>query len=347
MKTNRQVIDISSGTIIRVLVFIVMLMLLFLIKDILLMLLGAMVIAFAIEPLAKALQMYKVPRAVSVIVVYLIFIGAISLAFTLVLPALAEQTTQLAQQTPQIISGLERTIGTIPGFSPDTIASQLQQSLKSFGDNLSNLTTQIFLQTKSIFTGVFSLFFVLVIAFYLVIEEDAIKKLFRYIIPKQHIAYAELMIDRIQTKLGRWVLAQLVLGIIVGSATGIIFWSIGFKYALALGVVAGILEVFPVVGPILSALFGVILALSQSVLFGIIAFVIYFVVQQVEGQVLVPNIMRKAVGLNPLVTIIAVLLGGRLAGMPGIILAVPIATILSIMLGDFFSTAAGDDELAG
>ena len=347
MVNNKQTIDISSGTIIRVMIFIVLLALLFLIKDILLMLVGAMVIAFAIEPLAKTLQQYKVPRAVSVIVVYLLFVGVISLALTLVIPALAEQTTQLAQQAPQIVNGLEHTIGTIPGVSPDAIASQLQDSLKNFGNNLSNVTTQLFLQTQSIFTGVFSLFFVLVIAFYLVIEEDAVKKLFRYIIPKQHIAYAELMIDRIQSKLGRWVLAQLVLGLIIGSAIGIIFWAIGFKYALALGVVAGILEVFPVVGPILSAVFGTILALSQSFIFGIVALVIYVIVQQVEAQVLVPNIMRKAVGLNPLVTIIAVLLGGRLAGVPGIVLAVPIATIFSIILGDFFSTAAGDDELAG
>lgn len=344
---NKQVIEISSGTIIRVMVFAVLLALLYIIKDILLMLVGAMVIAFAIEPLAKALRKYNIPRAISVIVVYLLFIGLIAIALRLVLPALAEQTTQIAQQVPQIVSGLERTVGTIPGFSPETIAVQIQSALTSFGNNLTNLTTQVFLQTKSIFTGVFSLFFVLVIAFYLVIEEDALKKLFRYIIPKQHVAYAELMIDRIQTKLGRWVLAQLFLGIIIGCAIGLIFWAIGFKYALALGVVAAILEVFPVVGPIMSALFGTLLALSQSFVFGIIALIIYIIVQQVEGQVLVPNIMRKAVGLNPLVTIIAVLLGGRLAGVPGIILAVPIATIFSIMLGDFFSTAAGDDELAG
>lgn len=347
MAKGSQNIDISSNTIIRMMVFAVVLVLLYLLRDILLMLIGSIVIAFAIEPLAKKLRTYHIPRAVSVVVVYLLFIGLLALAVTIVLPALAEQTTQIAQQVPEIIQGVERYVGKVPGFSPDTVASQIQQSLNSFGNNISNVTTQVFLQTKSIFTGVFSLFFVLVIAFYLVLEEDALKKLFRYLIPKQHIAYVEFMIDRIQTKLGRWVLAQMVLGLIIGLAIGIIFWLIGFKYALALGIVAGILEVFPVVGPLLSALFGIILALSQSFVFGIVALIVYVVVQQLESQLLVPSIMRKAVGLNPLVTIIAVLLGGRLAGIPGVILAVPIATILSIILGDFFSTAAGDDELAG
>ncbi|MEO6077740.1 MAG: AI-2E family transporter [Candidatus Andersenbacteria bacterium] len=347
MSSEKQVIEISSNTLIRIILFAVLLFVGYLVRDILLMLVGAMVIAFAIEPMAKALQKYNVPRAISVVVVYFAFIGLIALAVTLVLPALANQTVQIAGQVPQIVQGAEHYIGTIPGFSPEAVTLQLQQALRSFSSNLSNLSSQVFTQTKSIFTGVFSMFFVLVIALYLVIEEDAIKKLFRYIIPKQHVAYAEFMIDRIQEKLGRWVLAQMFLGVLIGVVTGVIFWVLGFKYALAMGMVAGILEIFPVVGPILSGIFGVALGLSQSFILGIIALVVYVVVQQTEAQVIIPNLMRKAVGLNPLVTIIAVLLGGRLAGVPGIILAVPVATMLSIVLGDFFSTAAGDEELAG
>lgn len=327
--------------------FVLVLVLLYVVKDILLMLIGAMVIAFAIEPLARALQKYNVPRALSVIVVYSLFLGSVILALTLVLPALTQQIIQLAQQAPQIAVGLEKTLGTIPGISHEAIASQVQLIVRSIGDNLSNVTAQVFTQTRTLFSSVFSLFFVLVIAFYLVIEENALKKLFRHIIPKQHIAYAELIVDRIQIKLGRWVLAQLTLGIIMGIGTGAIFWLLGFKYALALGVIAGVLEVLPVVGPIISGFFGTILALSQSLVFGIIALTVYVVTQQLEGQLLVPNIMRKAVGLNPLVTIIAVLLGSRLAGVPGVVLAVPIATIFSIIIGDFFSTAGSDDDLAG
>ncbi|MEK7499282.1 MAG: AI-2E family transporter, partial [Patescibacteria group bacterium] len=114
-----------------------------------------------------------------------------------------------------------------------------------------------------------------------------------------------------------------------------------------LGLVAGLLEIFPVIGPMIAGVLGTAIALSQSLTLGIFALILYIIIQQAENHILIPNIMRKATGLNPLVTLIAVLLGGRLAGLVGVILSVPVATIVSIMLADFFSASAGDDELAG
>ena len=340
-------IDISSSTIIRVILFCLLFWVLFLITDVLLMIIGAIIISFAIEPIAHKLRTYHIPRAISVVAVYLVFLGLIAAAVTIILPALAEQTSQLASQVPQLVLTIEEKIGRVPGFNPEFAIPQLQQSLSSIGDNLANLSTTIFQQTKSIFSSIFSLVFVFIIAFYLVIEEDALKKVFRFVIPRQHMAYVELMIDRIQKKLGRWVLAQLFLGLVVGVCVGLLLWLFGVKYALALGLVAGLLEVFPFIGPLISGVIGTMLALSQSLTLGIAALAVYVLIQQAENHILIPNIMRKATGLNPLVTLIAILLGGRLAGIVGVILSVPIATIISIILSDFFSTAASEDELAG
>lgn len=347
MPASIQKIDITLSTILRIMFVLIAVWVLFVLQDVLLMLIGAMIIAFAIEPLANKLHTYKVPRAVSVVIVYLAFLGIIGVAITLILPILTEQIAQLATQAPQLILGLEANIGRLPGFSPETVIPQIQQGVSTVGDNLANISNVIFQQTKSIFSGALSLLLVFIIAFYLVIEEDALKKMFAHIVPGKHMAYVELMIDRIETKLGRWLLAQLFLGIIVGFAVGIAMWAIGIKYALVLGLVAGLLEVFPVIGPLVAGVFGVGIAFSQSFTLGIIAFVLYIIIQQTESHVLIPNIMKKATGLNPLVTLIAVLLGGRLAGVVGVILSVPIATIISIILTDFFSTASGDDELAG
>ncbi|MDA1168994.1 MAG: AI-2E family transporter [bacterium] len=340
-------IDISSATILRVILFGILFWSLFVLRDVLLMLIGAVIIAFAMEPLAHKLRQYNVPRGVSVVVVCLFFVGVIAVAVTLILPILAEQTIQLSSQLPEMIQGLEQKFGGLLGLNSEVLAPQLQQNLSSFGNNLTNISSVVFQQTRSIFSGVLSLMLVFIIAFYLVIEEDALKKLFRFIIPSHHMAYVELMIDRIQTKLGRWVLAQMFLGLVVGLAVGIGLWAIGVKYALALGLIAGLLEVFPVIGPIISGALGVFIALSQSVILGVFALVLYIIIQQTENHVLIPSIMRKATGLNPLVTLIAVLLGGRLAGLTGVILSVPVATIISIILADFFSTSTGDDELAG
>ena len=340
-------IDISSGTILRVILFGVLFWSLFVLRDVLLMLIGAVIIACAIEPLAQKLRTYGVPRGVSVVVVYLLVVGVIASAVTLILPILASQTIQLSSQIPQVIHGIEEKIGGLPGVDLASAVPQLQQSLSSVGDNLTNVSTAVFEQTRSIFSGVLSLVLVFIIAFYLVIEEDALKKLFRFIVPRQHMAYVELIIDRIQRKLGRWVLAQMFLGLVIGVSVGCGLWLIGVKYAFTLGLVAGLLEIFPVIGPMIAGVLGTAIALSQSLTLGIFALILYIIIQQAENHILIPNIMRKATGLNPLVTLIAVLLGGRLAGLVGVILSVPVATIVSIMLADFFSASAGDDELAG
>lgn len=347
MPASIQKIDITSSTILRVILMLLACWVLYIIRDVILMIVAAMIIAFAMEPLTKRLQARRVPRAVSVVIVYAALIGLFVAAVVLIVPAVAQQTADLANQAPELLIGLEEKIGTIPGLSSDEVAAQLQQGLGKIGSNLANYSSTIFQQTRSVFSGFLSIVFVFVIAFYLVIEQSALKKMFRYVVPRQHMAYVELMIDRIEYKLGRWVLGQLFLGVVVGLAVGIVLWLLGVKYALALGLIAGILEVLPVIGPLVSGVLGTLIALSQSFFLGVGALVMYLVIQQLENQILVPNIMKKATGLNPLVVLIAVLLGGRLAGFVGVILSVPIATIVSIILADFFSTAAADDELAG
>ena len=319
----------------------------YIIRDVLLMILAAVIIAFAIEPLAHRLRAYKIPRGVSVVIVYLIFIGLLAGAITLILPAFAEQTTQLANQIPEVVRGIEEKVGVIPGLDPQALVPQLQRGLSALGDNITNVSTTVFQQTRSIFSGIFSLVFVFIIAFYLVIEEDALKKVFRFVVPRHHMAYVELVLDRIQKKLGRWVVAQVFLGIVVGLSVGVLLWTFGVKYAFTLGLIAGLLEVFPVIGPLISGIIGTLLALSQSFTLGLIALAVYILVQQAENNFLIPKIMHKATGLNPLVTLLAVLLGGRLAGFVGVILAVPVATIISIVLADFFATGSDDHELAG
>ncbi len=339
-----QKIDISSSTILRTIIILLVVWFLYIIRDILVMLLAAVVLASAIEPVAKRLRKYKVPRGLSVVIVYILVLAIVGLALTLIIPAIAQQSFQVAQSLPDLLAQLQDRYGFNALTSQDAL-QQVQENISQFGNNLANFSFDIFKQTRDVFSGLVSVVFVLIIAFYLVIEEDALKKLFRLVVPKGHVKYVEHIIDRIQVKLGRWVLAQLALGIIIGLIVGLGLWAIGVPHALALGVLAGVLEIIPVIGPIVAGVFGVVVALSQSLLLGIIALVFYVVVQQVENHALIPSIMKKATGLNPLVTLIAVLLGGRLAGVIGVILSVPVATMVSIFLSDFFTKS--DDELAG
>jgi predicted PurR-regulated permease PerM len=340
-----QKIDISSSTIFRTLLILLGFWFLYLIWDVLLMLFAAVVVASAIEPLADYGQRYKVPRAVSVVVVYVAALLVVFGLVSLLIEPLTEQLRQLAQAIPGIITWLQETFGVAAGVDQSHVAS-LQEGLSRIGDAVAQAGVTIFQGAGTVFASFAMVLFVFVVAFYLVIEQGALKKFFGLVVPAIHWPFVERVIDRAQRGVGRWVLAQLTLGVIVGLLVGLGLWALGVQYALLLGLVAGILELIPIIGPILAAVPAVIVGLSQSVVTGIVVLGFYLVIQQLENHVLVPNIMRRAIGLHPLATILAVLLGARLVGVAGAILAVPLATLVNIIVSDVWRRA-GEEELAG
>lgn len=344
---ERVSVDITSGTIFRIILVLVGFWVVYLILDILLMLFAAIIISAALEPVANYLQRYRLPRTASVILVYLALLLLLAGTTTLLIEPLTEQITQLALATPQLVGDLAHILSFIPQLDREAVAGSLQEGLLQLGQNLANVSVNVVAQTRSIFSSIFSVLFVFILAFYLVVEKDALKKFARLVTPHDHLPYIEQAIERAQRSIGRWVLAQLTLAVIVGCAVGVILWIMGIKYALVLGLLSGIFEIIPVIGPIVAAVPGVLVGISQSWIYGLAALVMYIVVQQLENQWLVPTIMRRAIGLNPLVTIVAILLGARLYGIAGVILSIPLATIVSIFLSDLFAAEAMDDELPG
>jgi len=135
--------------------------------------------------------------------------------------------------------------------------------------------------------------------------------------------------------MGRWFQGQLLLGVIVGVLVYLGLWILNVRFALLLAIIAGVLELVPYIGPVLAAIPGVILALFQGpFLLAVWVLLLYIVVQQLENYLIVPLVMKKAVGLNPVVVIIALLIGGKLAGVIGILLAVPAAAVLAEFFRD-------------
>lgn len=345
MEGKRLSIDITSSTILRVLVILIAVWFLYIILDILLMIFAAVVLASALEPVANFGQKYKLPRALSVGLVYILIILLFTGVGALLVQPLSAQISQLAAATPRVLDVLHQWVAFIPSYNAEAITSSVQDSLLGLSQNLTNIGADLFQQTRSVISGFVTVIFVFVLTFYLVIEKDALGKFARLVTPSEHLPYVERTIKRVQRQVGRWVAAQLALGVIMGLVVGLGLWLLGVPYALLLGIIAGLLEIIPYIGPIAAAIPGVVIALSSSLWLGLMALVLYIVAQQIEGHVLVPNIMRKAIGLPSLVTIIAILLGARLAGIPGIILAVPAATVLSVILSDLISSESS--ELAG
>lgn len=340
--TQLQRIDVTSRTIFRAVLILVAFWFVYLIRDVLLLFFGAVVVAAAVQPLADWLQARRVPRAVTTLGVYGLVVLLLAAVGTLLLPPLTDQVTQLALALPQLVEQLGQWGGWQVGLNQSSLA--LQDILLRLGSALTQTGFSLFEQTRSLFSGVFSLVFVFILAFYLVVERDALLKMFKVMVPPRHFPYVERTVTRIQRGLGRWVVAQLLLAVVVGMVVGVGLWLLGVKYALVLGLLAGVLEIIPVIGPIIAAVPGVIVGLAQSLVLGSVMIVFYILVQQTENHILVPNVMKRVAGLNPLVTLVAVLLGARLAGVVGIILSVPVAIIVTIFWSDLFSSSTGQDQ---
>lgn len=336
-----QKIEIGSSTIVRTIVFVLALWFLYIAWQVVVMLFAAVIIASAMEPIANWLGRYKVPRALTVIGVYVAILLVGSTVAGLMISPLALQLEQLAQALPGVVDAALVFLPTLH-IDETAVVAAFQDGLAKFGNDIANIGHNVFVGTRTVISGIITVVFVFVIALYLVVEQDALKKFAQLITPREHFSYVENVVARAQRGLGRWLLGQLVLGIIVGTIIGVGLYALGVPYALLLGILAGLMEFIPVAGPIIAATPGVIVALAHSLSLGLIVWVFYVVVGQIESHVLIPNIMRRALGLRPLVTIIAVLIGAQLGGLVGVLLAVPAASVVNTIALDIFRR----DEIA-
>ncbi len=332
---SAQKIEIGTSTIFRILIILLGLWFLYMAWNVVMMLFAAVIVASALGPLADRLGKYKIPRTLTVIGVYLLVLLVGLSVVGLMIQPLSQQVQQLALALPGVVDSLLSFVPTVQVDQTEVVAA-FQDGLSQFANDIANLGRNVFAGTRTVIGGFFTVLFVFVIALYLVVEKDALKKFARLVTPNEHRAYVDQAVRRVERGLGRWLLGQLVLGLVVGLIIGLGLQFMGVPYALLLGILAGLMEFIPVIGPVIAAIPAIIVALAQSFVLGIIVLVFYVIVTQIESHVLIPNIMKRAVGLRPLFTIIAVLLGVRLGGVVGIIFAVPVATVINTIASDIF-----------
>ncbi len=327
---GKKVISISTGTIAKTLAMVLGLALLWLVRDVVVIVIFAIIVASAIDPLVDWFQKFKIPRALSVLFIYLLVVAVFTAVITLLIPPIAEQVGQLATQLPDYIdldrSTLYQRLQEIAG------QVDLTETAKNFfttiGQALSQTTGGVFATVSGFFGGVFSVVAVAVLTFYLVVEERGVKKFFQFILPGRHHPYMFDLVTRIQVKLGAWLRSYFLLGLIVAVLIYIGLLIIGVQYALVLAILAGLLEFIPFIGPIIAIVPALFLALTQHPLLALFVLLLYIVVNQFESHVLVPRILQRAIGLNPVVVVLVLLVGAKLAGFVGLLLAVPITIAL-------------------
>lgn len=308
-------VDISHRTIIFIALFILGLWVTFLIRDLLIILFVSVILMSALSPLVNSLIRLRLPKALSIALTYIIIIGAVAGLIVIILPPLIEQSSKLITASPALLTQFFK----ITNIDRSVVSSEL-----------TNLSKNLFTVTLSLFDNLLTVVFLLVITFYMLLEKEGLESRFASLF-KNREERVRRSIIKIEEKLGAWLQGQMILSLVIGFLSFIGLTILNIPFALPLALIAGVLEVIPVIGPIISAIPAVLLAFTISPLLSVIVAVLYLVIQQLENHLIVPQVMKRAVGLNPLIVILAIAIGSRLLGIAGALLAVPIAVVFQII----------------
>lgn len=325
-------LDYSTKVILRVVAVLLSLAFLWVVRDIVIVILLSLVIASAMEPVVDYLSRHKIPRSVSVLGAYFIVIAIVVGLISLMAPLVTEQFRVLTANLPQYTLDFQARYPNLSAFFGGADLSSIVQSLFSGGGGADAL----FSRTVGFFNGLFAVISVLVLSFYLVAADRGMKHFIHDLVPTAHQKVVMNLIEKIQHKMGLWVVGQLILSLFIFTLTYIGLSILGVKYALFLALIAGLLEIVPYVGPFLSAIPAVFFALIQSPALVVGVIILYVIIQKTEGYVLVPKVMEKTVGTSPLVVLLALLVGFKLAGILGLLLAVPLAGAITVVIHELF-----------
>ncbi|MBI4415080.1 MAG: AI-2E family transporter [Candidatus Kerfeldbacteria bacterium] len=330
-------IVITTSSVLRMVLVLLVLWFLYLIRDVIIMVFIAFALSSAIAPWVDFLQRKRIPRAASTIGIAALFFGLLSLTVVLIVPALIEEVRMLTTKLPELYTSVAGRLFALDNApTPADAVAALEKNLQGFTQGLLQLTSSIFGTLSSIFGGVASFLTVLVITFFMSIEESGPRKLIQSLAPPKFQPYLVQLIGKIQAKMGGWLRGQLLLSVIIAAVTYLGLTLLGVKFALVLALFAGFMEIIPFIGPVIGAIPAVFFAASQSSLLALLVVLLYVLVQQLENNLLVPKVMQRTVGLHPLVILLAVMVGVRIGGFLGVVLAVPVATIIDVFINDLF-----------
>lgn len=332
---ERKTIDISTGAIVRTIAIILGLWFLYLVRDVLALLFLSVILTATLDPAIDWLGKKKIGRSVGIIIIYAALFLVIGLFVSLATPPLVSQFKSFVQNLPTYSETFARTFAGIEKYALSYgISFDSHEFLQSLTGNIFQSSGQFFGATIGVFTFFISLLVILALTFYMSVKEDGMNKFLVSITPQDHHDYVISVADRIKSKIGKWLGGQILLMVIIFWLDFIALSIFHIPYALVLALLAGLLEIVPYLGPIISASLASLVGFLISPVTGLIVLGVLTVIQQIESHIIVPQVMKKAVGLNPIVVILSLLIGAKLGGTIGAILAVPIATSIGVIVGD-------------
>jgi sporulation integral membrane protein YtvI len=326
------------------------------IKEIIFLFFVAFLFAAALDPIVDKLEKYKIPRGLSTLGIFLIFLSIVIVFIGSLIPIIRTESVNIAEGlknlTEQIISGqlklptylqfindnLSNAFGNVDAETVvEGFSQKISENTGSFATFSGEVVTTTFKTIGVLFGFVLSTIFVLLLTYFFTVDERSVDKFIHSMFPSRYGSYITKKTEAVKSKIGQWLRGQLILMLAVFLSVYIGLLIIGVDYAFTLALFAGLTELIPVIGPWLGLIPAIPVAANISGTAVLWVLILYFVIQQLENNIFVPIIMNKATGLNPIVVLFAMAVGFELAGIIGIIVSIPTTASIAIFLEDYLN----------
>ncbi len=342
MKPGTNHISITTDTFFRAAIVGVLAFAVWKLHFLVLLILTAIVISSAIEPGVAFFVKKHIPRVIAVLSMYVVVFGSLFAIVYFFFPPLLDDMEGLVASVPQYLdtlnlpSSLMPFGNTTPAVIVGTEDHSLISSILAFRSAFSNTGQGAIQLVSGFFGGIFSFGLVVVLSFYFAIQDTGVDDFMRIVTPARHEEYVVDLWLRAKRKIGLWMQGQLLSSLVGGVIAYLGLLILGVHYAILLAVFTAIAMLVPIFGSFISALPAIVVAFSTGdVTLALIVAGLYFIINQFEAHLIHPLVVNKIVGIPPLLVILALIVGGELAGFLGVLLAIPVAAGLREFLNDF------------
>lgn len=328
---NSTEIHISVQTILKVALIVLAAWLLYFFRNLLVILVTSFVLAVVIDPLADLFERKKIPRFIAVLVVYIILLSLLGLIVSLIIPPIFLEIKDFLKDVLNYWEKFSAGYTALQSIEMKEVLKNLESAIGAAEVGLSKIAGSAYGVVSGLFGGIFDFVLILILTLYMVIYENQLKEFIRSLVPKNKLCLVDRCALELRMKLSSWIKGQLILCFTIWLAVYIGLSILGVPYALVLSLFAGLLEIVPYMA-VVAAIPSVFFALTISPWKAVFVAALFFVIQELENNILVPKVMQRAVGLNPIIIVLSLYIGGSLAGILGILLAIPVALSVKILL---------------
>lgn len=323
-------------------------------QHVVVLLLAAIILSTAVRPAARWLQQRGIPRTLSVALIFMVAALVVGLVAYFMVPVLSQQSAELVPSLNEGYQGLRENLARLPNILVRRLLLVLPDDLSALA--ASPATTPdpaeeaadpaTMLQFSRLFSSLLQVAVVFMLSFTWTLEGERIKQAALLLVPSNRRSEIRDLINDIEKMLGGYLLGQGLLVLIIGVMSLIAYWIIGLPNKLALAAFAGLMEAVPFLGPFLGALPAVIVGLSISPTTALWVILAAAIVQQLENNLLVPRVMNRTIGVNPLVSVLALLAFGSLFGILGALIALPVAAVITLLFERYFVNSERGETLS-